>query len=210
MVDVNIKFDEQGLIPAIVQDQQSGEVLMLAYMNKDSLEKTIETKQTWFFSRSRQELWNKGATSGHVQHVKGISYDCDQDALLVQVEQVGPACHTGERSCFYRDIPVEGEPTYKRDIVHDVFKSITDRKENPKPGSYTNYLFDEGVDKILKKISEESGEVIIGAKNNDHENLAMEIADLTYHVLVLMVEQGLSIEDVKEVLTNRMKGDSDE
>ncbi|MET3683932.1 phosphoribosyl-ATP pyrophosphohydrolase/phosphoribosyl-AMP cyclohydrolase [Alkalibacillus flavidus] len=210
MESLNIQFDEQGLVPAIVQDVTSGEVLMLAYMNETSLNKTIETKRTWFYSRSRDELWQKGATSGHEQHVKQLYYDCDQDALLVKVEQIGPACHTGANSCFYREVDLGEKPHYDRQIIQEVFESIQDRRDNPKSGSYTNYLFDEGVDKVLKKISEESGEVIIGAKNKDNENLSMEIADLIYHTLVLMAMRGLTIEDVKAVLTERMKGDSDE
>ncbi|MDQ0159245.1 bifunctional phosphoribosyl-AMP cyclohydrolase/phosphoribosyl-ATP diphosphatase HisIE [Alkalibacillus salilacus] len=210
MESLNIQFDEQGLVPAIVQDVRTGEVLMLAYMNETSLNKTIETKRTWFYSRSREELWQKGATSGNEQHVKQLYYDCDQDALLVKVEQTGPACHTGEKSCFYREVDLGEESTVDPQIVERVFESIQDRRDHPQENSYTNYLFDEGVDKILKKVSEEAGEVIIGAKNQDNENLAMEIADLTYHTLVLMAERGLSTDDVKAVLTERMKGDSNE
>ncbi len=136
-----------------------------------------------------------------------MSYDCDQDTILLQVEQIGAACHTGERSCFYRDIDLGEEPAFSREVVHHVYKAVKDRRDNPKEGSYTNYLFDEGIDKILKKVGEESSEVIIGAKNNDNENLAMEIADLTYHILVLLAEKDLPVERVKEELTKRMKGD---
>ncbi|WP_411954709.1 bifunctional phosphoribosyl-AMP cyclohydrolase/phosphoribosyl-ATP diphosphatase HisIE [Alkalibacillus sp. S2W] len=210
MESLNIQFDEQGLVPAIVKDVRTGEVLMLAYMNETSLNKTIETKRTWFYSRSREELWQKGATSGNEQHVKQLYYDCDQDALLVKVEQTGPACHTGEKSCFYHEVDLGEQLAVDPQIVERVFESIQDRRDNPQDNSYTNYLFDEGVDKILKKVSEEAGEVIIGAKNQDNENLAMEVADLTYHMLVLMAERGLSTDDVKAVLTERMKGDSNE
>lgn len=204
---MEFKFNEDGLIPAIVQDYKTGEVLMLAYMNEEAFQKTKETKSSWFYSRSRQELWNKGATSGNTQTVKKISYDCDQDTILLQVEQKGAACHTGERSCFYRDIELGEEPSFRRDVVHQVYDAILDRRDNPKEGSYTSYLFDEGIDKILKKIGEESGEIIIGAKNNDDENLSMEIADLTYHILVLLAEKDLPVERVKEELTKRLKGD---
>ncbi|TFB21709.1 bifunctional phosphoribosyl-AMP cyclohydrolase/phosphoribosyl-ATP diphosphatase HisIE [Filobacillus milosensis] len=204
---MEFKFNNDGLIPAVVQDYRTGEVLMLAYMNEEAIQKTKETKTSWFYSRSRQELWNKGATSGHTQTVKKMSYDCDEDTILLQVEQKGAACHTGERSCFYRDIELGEEPTFKRDVVNQIYQSIIDRQENPKEGSYTNYLFDEGIDKILKKVGEEAGEVIIGAKNDDHENLAMEIADLTYHILVLLAEKGMPVERVKEELTKRVKGE---
>lgn len=204
--NITFNFDENGLLPAIVQDARTGEVLMSAYMNEESLQKTIDSKTTWFYSRSRQELWNKGATSGNYQYVKEMSYDCDKDTILLQVEQVGVACHTGARSCFYRSVDLGDDSlNYRREVIHEVYRSILDRKENPKDGSYTNYLFDEGVDKILKKIGEESSEIIIGAKNDDHENIAMETADLVYHILVLLAEKNMPIERVKEVLTERMK-----
>ncbi|MDV2583407.1 bifunctional phosphoribosyl-AMP cyclohydrolase/phosphoribosyl-ATP diphosphatase HisIE [Alkalibacillus haloalkaliphilus] len=207
MEQLEVQFDEKGLVPAIIQDYKTGEVLMLAYMNEESLNKTIESKRTWFYSRSRQELWQKGATSGNFQNVKQLSYDCDEDALLIQVEQVGAACHTGEKSCFYREVDLGESTPFNRSVINELYSAIEERKTNRKEGSYTNYLFDEGIDKILKKISEESGEILIGAKNDDDENLAMEIADLTYHLLVLMVEKGMSVEQVKEVLTKRMKGE---
>ncbi|MRG87247.1 bifunctional phosphoribosyl-AMP cyclohydrolase/phosphoribosyl-ATP diphosphatase HisIE [Salinibacillus xinjiangensis] len=203
-----IKFDEKGLVPAVVQNQKSGKVLMLAYMNKESLQKTIETKTTWFYSRSRQELWNKGETSGNTQHVKKLSYDCDGDTLLVEVEPNGVACHTGAESCFFNEIELDGvEETSEVDqgIVDYLYRYIKNRKENPVEGSYTNYLFREGVDKILKKVGEETTEVIIGAKNRDKNELANEFSDLVYHSIVLMVEQGISVDDIKEVLTNRHK-----
>lgn len=201
----NIKFDEKGLVPAIVQDLSTGQVLMLAYMNKESLEKTLETKTTWFYSRSRQILWNKGETSGHVQKVKQISYDCDGDTLLVQVEQVGVACHTGEMSCFHNEILTDDQfVNVDRNITEDLYAFLKKRKENPVEGSYTSYLFTEGLDKILKKIGEETTEVIIGAKNNDRDELVSELADLVYHSIVLMIEQNITIDDVRKELSKRM------
>lgn len=203
-----IKFDDNGLIPAIVQDEQTRNVLMLAYMNKEALQKTIETKETWFYSRSRQELWNKGATSGNKQKVKRMSFDCDQDAILMQVDPAGPACHTGKASCFY-NLYLE-ESTDNRDIIFQLAKEIKGRRENPVEGSYTSYLFREGLDKVLKKIGEESSEVIIGAKNHDKEELVSELADLTYHTLVLMELAGVEIKDIKDKLIARsQKGKED-
>ncbi|WP_102029326.1 bifunctional phosphoribosyl-AMP cyclohydrolase/phosphoribosyl-ATP diphosphatase HisIE [Salirhabdus sp. Marseille-P4669] len=200
----DIKFDQNGLVPAIVQDIQTGKVLMLAYMNKESLQKTLETKTTWFYSRSRQQLWNKGETSGNTQLVKKLSYDCDGDTLLVEVVQNGVACHTGEESCFFQNIELtEEEPIVNRDIISYLYKLIEHRRDHPVEGSYTNYLFHEGLDKILKKIGEESSEVIIGAKNRDKKELVNEFSDLIYHSLVLMIEQGISIQDIKQVLTER-------
>ena len=204
-----IKFDEKGLAPAIVQDYNSGEVLMLAYMNRESFKKTIDTGQTWFYSRSRQELWNKGATSGNVQNVKDMYYDCDADSILVKVEPKGPACHTGENSCFFNKIVKSGESeggfTDKEDILRDLYALIQDRKENPVEGSYTNYLLEKGIDKILKKVGEEAAEVIIGAKNLDRDEIRYEVSDLVYHVLVLLVETGVSIDDIKGELAKRHK-----
>src|SRR5690625_1709380 len=197
----NITFDDNGLIPAIVQDERTGSVLMLAYMNVEALEKTIETKETWFYSRSRQELWHKGATSGNRQTVKRLTLDCDQDAILVEVIPMGPACHTGEESCFYQSVYAEEES--KRDIINELVTEIRHRQENPVDGSYTSYLFREGLDKILKKVGEESSEVIIGAKNRDKQELTSELADLVYHVLVLMEESKVSVDDVKKELLNR-------
>lgn len=206
--DINeLTFDEQGLIPAIIQDIYSGKVLMLGYMNKESLTKTLETKTTWFYSRSRQKLWNKGETSGHIQDVKQIQYDCDRDTLLIQVEQKGVACHTGERSCFFRNLYTHQEyETYNPDIVSDLYQYLLNRKVNPEEGSYTSYLFREGLDKILKKVGEETSEVIIGAKNHDKNELTYELSDLIYHSLVLMVEQGVSPEDLKKELSKRHAG----
>jgi phosphoribosyl-AMP cyclohydrolase / phosphoribosyl-ATP pyrophosphohydrolase len=202
----DIKFDKNGLVPAVVQDGQSGKVLMLAYMNKESLQKTKETKTTWFYSRSREKLWNKGETSGNIQKVKKLSYDCDGDTILVEVEQKGNACHTGEESCFFNEVALDqNEPTLERNIISNLYTFIEKRKNNPVEGSYTNYLFREGLDKILKKIGEESSEVIIGAKNRDKKELVNEFSDLVYHSLVLMVEQGISVDDIKQVLTERHK-----
>lgn len=197
----DVTFDENGLVPAIVQDDRTGNVLMLAYMNEEALAKTIETKETWFFSRSRKELWHKGGTSGNRQIVKRLSFDCDSDALLVQVEPLGPACHTGEENCFYKT--VFEEESSNRQIVYDVVASIKNRRNNPVEGSYTSYLFREGIDKVLKKVGEESSEVIIGAKNEDKQELTSELADLLYHSLVLMEISGVSIPDVKKELVKR-------
>lgn len=198
-----ITFDNQGLVPAIVQDEKTGTVLMLAYMNKEALQKTTDTKETWFFSRSRQELWHKGATSGNRQLVKRIAFDCDQDAILVEVNPLGPACHTGEETCFFETIFEEEKSS--RTVVHEVAKSIQNRRENPVEGSYTSYLFREGIDKVLKKVGEESSEVIIGAKNEDKEELTSELSDLLYHSLVLMEIAGVTVEDVKKELVKRQK-----
>lgn len=200
----SVSFDEKGLVPAIVQDENTGNVLMLAYMNKEALAKTIETKETWFFSRSRQELWNKGATSGNRQVVKRLSVDCDGDAILVQVEPMGPACHTGNKTCFYKTA-FESAPS-NREVVHEIIAEIKGRRNNPVEGSYTSYLFREGIDKVLKKIGEESSEVIIGAKNEDKSELTSELADLIYHSLVLMEIADVCLSDVKnELLTRRTK-----
>ncbi len=197
----NITYDDNGLIPAIIQDDITGKVLMLAYMNEEALQKTIETKETWFYSRSRKELWNKGATSGNRQKVKSIALDCDQDALLITVDPLGPACHTGKESCFF-NIVTEKDFS-KREVIHTIVDVIEARKNNPIEGSYTTYLFNEGIDKVLKKVGEEASEVIIGAKNNDKEEIKWEIADLVYHTLVLMNITGVSLSDIKDVLYER-------
>jgi phosphoribosyl-ATP pyrophosphohydrolase/phosphoribosyl-AMP cyclohydrolase len=197
----SLSFDENGLIPAIVQDERTGNVLMLAYMNKEALQKTIDTRETWFFSRSRQELWNKGATSGNRQTVKNLALDCDNDSLLIQVTPLGPACHTGEVTCFHNQIFDGVVPA--RSIVHEITDEIKNRRANPIDGSYTTYLFREGLDKILKKVGEETTEVVIGAKNRDKAEVTSELADLTYHSLVLMEELGVSVEDVKGELRKR-------
>lgn len=200
-----VSFDDKGLVPAIVQDDTTGNVLMLAYMNKEALTKTLETKETWFFSRSRQELWNKGATSGNRQIVKRLSFDCDNDTILVQVEPKGPACHTGEISCFSET--VFEEETANRQVVHEVIAEIKNRRSNPVEGSYTSYLFQEGIDKVLKKVGEESAEVIIGAKNEDKAELTSELSDLIYHSLVLMEIADVDLSDVKNELLKRRKGE---
>lgn len=196
-----ITFDENGLIPAIVQDDVTGNVLMLAYMNEKSLEKTLATKETWFYSRSRKELWHKGATSGNTQIVTSVALDCDGDALLVKVTPAGPACHTGEETCFFKPL-LEGEQG-KREVIHDIINIIEERKQNPQEGAYTTYLFNEGIDKVLKKIGEEASEVIIGAKNNDKDEIKWEVADLIYHTLVLLNMTDVSISDIKDVLYER-------
>ncbi len=200
-----IKFDEQGLVPAVIQDAGSKEVLMVAYMNEEALKKSIETKQTWFYSRSRQELWHKGATSGNKQDIVEIKYDCDKDTLLVLVTPQGPACHEGTYSCF-RSQDSEGENqlgTERYDIINHLEAVIAKRDAERPDGAYTTYLFEEGVDKILKKVGEEAAEVIIAAKNRDHNELKWEVADLIYHVLVLLREQNLPLDDVLAVLTER-------
>ncbi|KXG77205.1 bifunctional phosphoribosyl-AMP cyclohydrolase/phosphoribosyl-ATP diphosphatase HisIE [Thermotalea metallivorans] len=199
----NLQFDDRGLIPAIIQDIVTGKVLMLAYMNREALLKTIESKKTWFYSRSRKQLWNKGETSGNYQIVKKISYDCDKDALLVEVVPMGNACHTGEETCFFSTILQDMEGYEKKEILPMLYARIQHRKKNPVEGSYTNYLFEKGIDKILKKIGEESSEVIIGAKNESKSEVIYEISDLIYHILVLMVEKGIDMEEIKTELHRR-------
>ena len=196
-----VKFDNNGLIPAIIQDYYTKEVLTLAYMNKESLEISLNEKKTCFYSRSRKELWRKGETSGNYQNIVSVKLDCDSDSLLVEVIKDGPACHTGNESCFYNT--VFEEENYSNFTFSQLYSLIEDRKDNPVDGSYTNYLFDKGVDKILKKIGEESTEVIIGAKNNDNQEIIYEISDLAYHIIVLMIEQGISLYDIKLELSNR-------
>ena len=198
---MDIKYNEDGLVPAIAQDIATGEVLMLAYMNKESLKLTLETQIVHYYSRSRKEIWEKGETSGNIQELKGFYYDCDGDTILLKVNQTGVACHTGEYSCFFNE--VVSSQDYKN-TLGELYKIILDRKNNPKEGSYTNYLFDEGIDKILKKVGEESAEVIIGAKNN-REELIYESSDLIYHLMVLLVNEGISLGDIYEELTKRMK-----
>jgi phosphoribosyl-ATP pyrophosphohydrolase/phosphoribosyl-AMP cyclohydrolase len=206
LVDLQtLRFDEKGLIPAIVQDANTSQVLMMAYMNKESLEKTLETGTTWFFSRSRQALWNKGATSGNVQQVVSIQVDCDEDTLLVRVLPAGPSCHTGEVSCFYRPLVGEAFIFAKPDMLHTLYGIVAHRKTHPKEGSYTQYLFDKGVDKILKKVGEEAAETIIAAKNASKEELVYETSDLLYHLMVLLVEQGVTLEDILLELEQRHK-----
>ena len=197
----NLKFDEKGLIPAIVVDAITKEVLTLAYMNKESLQITMEKKLTCFWSRSRNKLWLKGETSGNYQHVVSITADCDNDALFVMVEPDGPACHTGEKSCFFN--PVFENDELKEFSLNGLIKLIEGRKINKTEGSYTTYLFENGLDKILKKVGEECTEVIIAAKSNDKKETIYEIADLCYHTLVLMIEQGISLEDIHKELSSR-------
>ncbi|MEC0554203.1 bifunctional phosphoribosyl-AMP cyclohydrolase/phosphoribosyl-ATP diphosphatase HisIE [Bacillus haynesii] len=201
-----LTFNEAGLIPAIVQDAASKEVLTLAYMNKESFEKTLETKETWFFSRSRGELWHKGATSGNIQRVKDIRLDCDQDALIVLVEPAGPACHTGSYSCFLPGEHIRQTDGGRFDIINELETVIAKRQAEMPEGAYTTYLFREGVDKILKKVGEEAAEVIIAAKNRDPEELKWEAADLLYHLLVLLREQSLPLDNVLGVLKERHEG----
>jgi phosphoribosyl-ATP pyrophosphohydrolase/phosphoribosyl-AMP cyclohydrolase len=204
MEDLKRFFVKSELIPAIVQDYKSGEVLMLAYMNEESLAKTLETGYTWFYSRSRGELWNKGATSGHLQRVVRIDYDCDEDTLLVFAEQTGAACHTGNRSCFYRTL-VENEELPDRDPLASLEAVIADRKANPEEGSYTCYLFEKGLDKVLKKVGEECAETIIAAKNGDLTELNGEVNDLIYHLMVMMNICELPLSDVIAELEKRAK-----
>jgi len=244
-----LKYDEKGLIPAIVQDCRTDEVLMLAYMDAEALQKTLETGKAHYFSRSRQQPWFKGETSGHFQLVKSISYDCDCDTLLLKVEQAGAACHTGHHSCFYRKLEPDslsvrpenmackkaddinrctgegysgisagmstavGKKVYKEaagggktadfEVLKELYDVISDRAVHPKEGSYTNYLFQKGLDKILKKIGEETSEVVIAAKNNSGDELKGEVADLFYHIMVLLVEKGLTPGDICGVLKDR-------
>src|SRR6185436_6700280 len=198
----DIRFDEHGLIPAIVQNAQTREVLTLAYMNRESLARTIETKQTWFWSRSRQELWHKGATSGNTQEVVSLALDCDRDAIIVLVNPAGPACHTGAVSCF----DVETRPDDLGPLLDQLYELIESRERERPAGSYTTYLFEEGLDKILKKLGEESAETIIAAKNDDDARLTAESADLLYHLIVLLVARGVSLTDIANELAQRRKG----
>ncbi len=198
------KLNSDGLIPVVVQDYKTDEVLMVAYMNEEAFEKTIATGKMTYYSRSRQELWVKGLTSGHFQYVRSIEIDCDNDTLLAKVKQIGAACHTGNRSCFYRNlVSTEYAETNPLKVFNDVMNVIEDRKQHPKEGSYTNYLFDKGIDKILKKCGEEATEIIIAAKNPDPEEIKYEISDFLYHVMVLMVLRGVTWEDIVKELANR-------
>lgn len=197
----NLKFDEKGLIPAIVVDAISKKVLTLAYMSKESLKLSMEKEQTVFFSRSRGELWHKGETSGNYQNIVSITADCDLDALVVTVEPVGPACHTGEESCFFN--PVFESEERKDFSLSSLVKLIEGRKIEKTEGSYTTYLFEKGLDKILKKVGEECTEVIIAGKADDKKETVYEIADLAYHLLVLMIQMGISLEDIHRELASR-------
>ncbi len=203
MFDIEkLKFDEKGLIPAIVTDYESGEVLTLAYMNRESLEISLEKKLTCFWSRSRRELWLKGETSGNYQHIVSITADCDNDALVVKVKKDGPACHTGENSCFFNKV-LENDEIAPAFSVEALYEMLDGRKNNPKEGSYTSYLFEKGIDKILKKVGEETTEVIVAAKGNDKAETIYEISDLMYHTMVLMIEMGISVDEIMKELASR-------
>jgi phosphoribosyl-ATP pyrophosphohydrolase/phosphoribosyl-AMP cyclohydrolase len=212
----NMKWDENGLIPAIIQDAASKDVLMMAYMNQESLKLTIESGETWFWSRSRQELWHKGATSGNTQQVKNLRYDCDADTLLVLVEPKGPACHTGKYSCFFNEIGMDGKESTLREgqgidpdsknyfNILSVLESLIAERDAERPGgAYTTYLFEKGVDKILKKVGEEAAEVIIAAKNKDNEELRCESSDLIFHLMVLLRDAKLPLQEVMRELERR-------
>ncbi|NLD48883.1 MAG: bifunctional phosphoribosyl-AMP cyclohydrolase/phosphoribosyl-ATP diphosphatase HisIE [Clostridiaceae bacterium] len=212
----DLKFDANGLIPVITQDYKTNEVLMLAYMNEEAFNKSVETGKVHYFSRSRNKLWLKGESSGHFQNIKSIKPDCDNDALLIKVEQIEAACHTGHYSCFYREIEKDAvketsekvfdEKTVygdKSKVLQEVYDVIVDRTIHPKEGSYTNYLFEKGLDKILKKVGEETAEVIIASKNKDKGEITYEISDLFYHLFVLMVERGVKPDDIYDELKKR-------
>lgn len=213
-VSEHIRWDASGLVPAIVQDAQSKQVLMMAYMNRESLRLTLESGETWFWSRSREELWHKGATSGNVQTVVSMMYDCDGDTLLLQVNPKGPACHTGQTTCFYNEITIQGqksEPVNNRTaaesgrfaVLAELEEVIAQREVERPEGAYTTYLFDKGVDKILKKVGEEASETIIAAKNKDNAELKLEISDLIYHLLVLLQERKLPLDEIMDELSRR-------
>ncbi len=198
------KPNSDGLIPVIVQDYKTSQVLMLAYMNEEAFQKTLETGTMTYYSRSRKQLWRKGETSGHFQYVKSLSLDCDNDTILAKVHQIGAACHTGSRSCFFQSLVSKAyRETNPLKVFEEEYAVIQDRKVNPKEGSYTNYLFDKGIDKILKKCGEEATEIIIAAKNPDPEEIKYEIADFLYHVMVLMVEKGITWEEITGEIANR-------
>jgi phosphoribosyl-ATP pyrophosphohydrolase/phosphoribosyl-AMP cyclohydrolase len=198
----NVKFDSQGLVPVIIQNAETKEVLTLAYANEEALTKTIETNETWLYSRSRSELWNKGATSGNTQKVTAVRLDCDGDSLIYEVIPNGPACHTGTESCFHEIL--SGTPNESKSDMFGELAAMIEKREVEMPeGAYTTYLFQEGVDKICKKVGEEAAEVIIAAKNRDAKELSMETADLFYHVLVLLQEQKVSLDAVIDVLKER-------
>jgi phosphoribosyl-ATP pyrophosphohydrolase/phosphoribosyl-AMP cyclohydrolase len=207
-----IRWDSQGLVPAIVQDAASKEVLMMAYMNQESLKLTVESGETWFWSRSRNELWHKGATSGHIQKVKTLKYDCDGDTLLVLVDQAGPACHTGAYSCFFNNVEVKGQANpvsaaadgKDRFAILATLEAVIAERDAERPeGAYTTYLFEKGIDKILKKVGEETAEVIIAAKNRDNDELRYEASDLIFHLLVLLREAKLPLDALMQELDRR-------
>ncbi|SDO04635.1 phosphoribosyl-ATP pyrophosphatase /phosphoribosyl-AMP cyclohydrolase [Psychrobacillus sp. OK028] len=204
----NLKYDEKGLIPVIVQHAITREVLTLAYMNEEAYSKTVETGETWFFSRSRQELWHKGETSGNTQKVVSIKADCDSDALVVEVLPAGPACHTGENTCFHNTLE-KMDNTVGYNTITALINVIEERQQSMPEGAYTTYLFEKGVDKICKKVGEEAAEVIIASKNNDGEELKWEAADLLYHLLVLLQNQQVSFYDLLQVLQKRHEAKAD-
>jgi len=198
-----IKFDENGLVPVVVQSIETNEVLMLAYMNKEALDLTVQEGVATYYSRSRKSLWKKGETSGHYQYVKSLSYDCDGDSILLKVIQVGVACHTNKMSCFFNEIISSELETKKSYLLEELYATIAERKKNPIEGSYTNYLFNKGLDKILKKVGEETAEVIIASKNKSSSEMIYEISDLVYHTLVLMVNEGIELKSIEEELKGR-------
>ncbi|HEX8282991.1 MAG TPA: bifunctional phosphoribosyl-AMP cyclohydrolase/phosphoribosyl-ATP diphosphatase HisIE [Pyrinomonadaceae bacterium] len=207
----DVRFDERGLVPAVVQDARTREVLTLAYMNEESLRRTLAEGETWFWSRSRSELWHKGATSGHTQRVVEVRLDCDADAVVVLVEPRGPACHTGAVSCFARGEGGQDEKATAAvgDVLEELYEVIAGRRREMPAGSYTTYLFEKGLNKILKKVGEEAAETIIAAKDEDPAALTAETADLVYHLLVLMVERGLTLEALAAELARRRGGKGD-
>lgn len=204
-----IKFNSHGLVPIVTQDAETKEVLMLAYANREALVATLETKQAHYYSRSRNELWHKGATSGHIQHIHDVRYDCDNDAVLYMVKQDGVACHTGNYSCFYRSVcNVQNECSHystEKSTLSQLQNLISDRRANPKEGSYTNYLFEKGIDKILKKVGEESSETIIAAKNANKEEITCETADLLYHLTVMLTDLNINWSEIMTELKKREK-----
>ena len=198
------KLNSDGLLPVVTQHYKTSEVLMVAYMNQEAFEKTVKTGRMTYFSRSRQSLWTKGETSGHFQYVKSLTIDCDYDTLLAKVDQVGAACHTGNPTCFFQ--PIVGdqyEEINTQQVFESVYHTIMDRKEHPKEGSYTNYLFEKGIDKILKKVGEEAAEIIIAAKNPNQEEVKYEMCDFLYHMMVLMAERGITWDDIMEEMAKR-------
>lgn len=207
----SVKYDDKGLVTVVVQDYHAKKVRMVAYMNEEALKKTLDTGECWYFSRSRNELWHKGETSGYYQYLKGMSIDCDGDALLMQIEQVGGiSCHTGNATCFYRDLTENVEVTINRakvksngNFLTNLYSTINDRAVNPKEGSYTNYLIDKGMNKILKKVGEEATETIIAAKENAIEDTVFEVADLMYHLTVMMQQLGVTWDMVEDELNKR-------
>lgn len=214
LVQEQIKFDKDGLVPAIVQDADSKNVLMMAYMNRESLKRSMETGETWFWSRSRGELWHKGGTSGNTQKIVSAHYDCDGDTLLFLVNPAGPACHTGETTCFYRGFASPalaaaepgagaGSGRHRFSVLEELEQIIAEREKERPEGAYTTYLFDKGVDKILKKVGEETAETIIAAKNKDNAELRLEVSDLIYHLLVLLQERKLPLDDIMAELERR-------